>query len=66
MVDRRGVGLDVRAASGDVCSLAYDIVATPETCDAIRAATGVGTEMVRDMHLEVFNGSALDLSGVPR
>ncbi|MGI5289891.1 TniQ family protein [Nonomuraea polychroma] len=57
------LGLDVRA-SGDVRSLAYGVVTTPETCRAIEAATGVSSETVREMHLEVFDGSVLDLAGV--
>jgi hypothetical protein len=57
------LGLDVRASS-DVRSLAYGIVATPETCRAIEAATGVSAEIVRGMHLEMFDGSAVDLAGV--
>ncbi|WP_455432933.1 TniQ family protein [Streptosporangium soli] len=55
--------LDLRPVSGDVRSLAYGVVATTEVCEAISAATGVGAEVVRDMHLGVFNGSALDLAG---
>ncbi|MEU4835781.1 TniQ family protein [Streptosporangium sp. NPDC023615] len=58
------LGLDLRPVSGDVRSLAYGVVATTEVCEAISAATGVGAEGVRDMHLGVFNGSALDLTGV--
>ncbi|WP_344750247.1 hypothetical protein, partial [Streptosporangium vulgare] len=58
------LGLDVRASS-DVRSLAYGIVATPKMCRAIEAATGVSAEIVRGMHLEVFDGSAVDLAGVP-
>ncbi|WP_433518806.1 TniQ family protein [Nonomuraea sp. CA-143628] len=61
MVDASG--LDVRA-SGDVHSLAYGIVATPETYRAIEAATGMSSEIIRVMHLEVFDGSVLDLAGV--
>ncbi|MGV9386360.1 TniQ family protein [Nonomuraea sp. NPDC003707] len=57
------LGLDVRASS-DVRSLAYGVVTTPETCRAIEAATGVSSEVVRGMHLEVFDGSVLDLAGV--
>ncbi|MCA2228772.1 TniQ family protein [Nonomuraea aurantiaca] len=57
------LGLDVRA-SGDVRSLAYGVVATPETYRAIEAATGVSAETVRGMHLEMFDGSVLDLGGV--
>ncbi|MEV1177017.1 TniQ family protein, partial [Nonomuraea sp. NPDC049784] len=57
------LGLDVRAAS-DVRSLAYGVVTTPETRRAIEAATGVSSEVVRGMHLEVFDGSAVDLTGV--
>ncbi|MGW5680509.1 TniQ family protein [Nonomuraea sp. NPDC003754] len=57
------LGLDVHAAS-DVRSLAYGVVTTPETCRAIEAATGVGSEVVHGMHLEMFNGSVLDLAGV--
>ncbi|TMR88173.1 TniQ family protein [Nonomuraea basaltis] len=58
------LGLDVRAVSGDVRSLAYGIVATPEVHLAIAAVTGVGAETVRELHLDVFNGSAVDLAGV--
>ncbi|MBF8188781.1 TniQ family protein [Nonomuraea sp. K274] len=57
------LGLDVRA-SGEVRSLAYGVVVTPETCRAIWAATGVSAEVVRGMHLEVFDGSAVELAGV--
>ncbi|TDC05080.1 hypothetical protein E1267_20635 [Nonomuraea longispora] len=57
------LGLDVRTSS-DVRSLAYGVVATPERCRAIEAATGVRAEIVRGMHLEVFDGSAVNLSGV--
>src|SRR5262245_35817636 len=57
------LGLDVRASS-DVRSLAYGVVVTSETCRAIRAATGVSAEVVRGMHLEVFDGAAVDLAGV--
>ncbi|MFD0479953.1 TniQ family protein [Nonomuraea thailandensis] len=57
------LGLDV-ATSSDVRSLAYGVVAMPETCRAIEAATGVSSEVVRGMHLEVFDGSVLDLAGV--
>ncbi|MFI6791755.1 hypothetical protein ACIBG4_30945 [Nonomuraea sp. NPDC050383] len=39
------LGLDVRATSGDVRSLAYGIVAAPEMCQVIRAAAGVGAWM---------------------
>jgi hypothetical protein len=59
------LGLDV-GASSDVRSLAYGILATPETCRAIEAATGVSAETVRGMHLEVFDGSAVDLAGIRR
>ncbi|MFI6785691.1 TniQ family protein [Nonomuraea sp. NPDC050383] len=58
------LGLDLRSVSGDVRSLAYGVVATAEMCEAISAATGVDTEVVRDMHLGVFSGSAVDLTGV--
>jgi hypothetical protein len=58
------LGVDLRSVSGDVRSLAYGIVATAEVCEAVSAATGVGAEVVRDMHLGVFNGSALGLAGV--
>ncbi|MER6174263.1 TniQ family protein [Streptosporangium sp. NPDC001681] len=54
------LGLDERAEAGDIRSLVYGIVATLEMCQAIRAATGVGAEIVRD----IFNGSAVDLAGV--
>ncbi|MEV1002684.1 TniQ family protein [Nonomuraea sp. NPDC050202] len=57
------LGLDIRG-SGDVRSLAYGIVTTPETRRAIEAATGVSSEVVRGMHLEVFDGSVLVLAGV--
>ncbi|GGO61913.1 hypothetical protein GCM10012289_05280 [Nonomuraea cavernae] len=57
------LGVDVRASS-DVRSLAYGVVTMPETCRAIEAATGVSSEVVRGMHLEVFDGSVLDLAGV--
>ncbi|MEV1173603.1 TniQ family protein [Nonomuraea sp. NPDC049784] len=57
------LGLDVRASS-DVRALAYGVVTTPETCRAIEAATGVSAEIVRGMHLEMFDGSAVDLAGV--
>ncbi|MFI7707838.1 TniQ family protein [Nonomuraea sp. NPDC049480] len=57
------LGLDVRASS-EVRSLAYGVVVTPETCKAIGAATGVSSEIVRGMHLEMFDGSAVDLAGV--
>ncbi|MFF3437542.1 TniQ family protein [Streptosporangium sp. NPDC002721] len=58
------LGLDVRGLSGDVRSLAYGVVATPEMCEGVRAATGIGAEIVRAMHLEVFSGSAVDPAGV--
>jgi hypothetical protein len=57
------LGLDVRR-SGDVRSLAYGVVTMPEKCRAVEAATGVSSEIVRDMHVAVFNGSAVDLTGV--
>ncbi|MGP4102425.1 TniQ family protein [Nonomuraea sp. KM90] len=57
------LGLDVHASS-DVRSLAYGVVATPKTYRAIEAATGVSSETVRGMHLEMFDGSVLDLAGV--
>jgi hypothetical protein len=57
------LGLDV-GASSDVRSLAYSVVTMPETRRAIEAATGVSSETVREMHLEMFDGSALDLAGV--
>jgi len=57
------LGLDVRASS-DVRSLAYGVVTMPEMCRAIEAATGVSSETVRGMHLEMFDGSVLDLAGV--
>ncbi|MEV4074452.1 TniQ family protein [Nonomuraea fuscirosea] len=57
------LGLNVRASS-DVRSLAYGVVTIPETRRAIEAATGVSSEVVRGMHLEVFDGSVLDLAGV--
>lgn len=56
-------GLDVRASS-DVRSLAYGVVTTPEACRAIAAATGLSSEIVRGMHLEMFDGSAVDLASV--
>jgi hypothetical protein len=55
--------LDV-ATSSEVRSLAYGVVAPPETCRAIEAATGVSAEVVRGMHLEMFDGSVLNLAGV--
>jgi hypothetical protein len=58
------LGLDVRGTSGDVRTLAYGIVATAEMCEAVEAATGVGAEIVQAMHLDVFNGTAVDLAGV--
>ncbi|TMR87887.1 TniQ family protein [Nonomuraea basaltis] len=58
------LGLDVCGTSGDVRTLAYGIVATAEMCEAVEAATGVGAEIVQAMHLEVFNGTAVDLTGV--
>jgi hypothetical protein len=57
------LGSDVRASS-EARSLAYGIVTTPEMCRAIEAATGVSSEVVRGMHLEMFDGSVLDLAGV--
>ncbi|WP_428834519.1 TniQ family protein [Nonomuraea maheshkhaliensis] len=57
------LGLNVRASS-DVRSLAYGVVTRPEMRRAIEAATGVSSEVVRGMHLEVFDGSVLDLAGV--
>ncbi|MFF4621958.1 TniQ family protein [Nonomuraea jabiensis] len=57
------LGLDVRASS-DVRSLAYGVVTTPEACGAIEAATGLSSEVVRGMHLEMFDRSAVDLAGV--
>ncbi|WP_186403765.1 TniQ family protein [[Actinomadura] parvosata] len=57
------LGLDVSVAS-DVRSLAYGVLTTPEMCGAVEAATGVSSEVVRGMHLEVFDGSVLDLAGV--
>ncbi|MFB9630284.1 TniQ family protein [Nonomuraea helvata] len=57
------LGLDVHAAS-DVRSLANGVVTKPETRRAVEAATGVSSETVRGMHLEVFDGSVLDLAGV--
>lgn len=56
-------GLGVRTSS-DVRSLAYGVVTMPEMCRTIEAATGVSSEIVRGMHLEMFDGSALDLAGV--
>ncbi|MEU0477830.1 TniQ family protein [Streptosporangium sp. NPDC006013] len=58
------LGLDVRAKAGDVRSLAYGVVANPETYEAIKSATGVDAKIVRGMHLEVFDGSAVNLAGV--
>lgn len=57
------LGLDART-SGDVRSLAYGVVTTPETCRAIEAAIGVSPKVVLGMHLEMSDGSAVDLSGV--
>jgi hypothetical protein len=61
--DDRALGLDVPASS-DVRSLAYGVVATLETCKAIETATGVSSEIVHGMHLEMFDGSVLNLAGV--
>ncbi|MEU6721178.1 TniQ family protein [Nonomuraea sp. NPDC046802] len=61
MVEALGLGV---AASSDVRSLAYGVVTTPETCTAIEATTGVSSEVVHGMHLEAFDGSVLDLTGV--
>lgn len=44
--------------------LAFGIVSTPVGRAAIEAATGVGAEVVRAMHLEAFDGTALDLRDV--
>ncbi|MFB4268517.1 TniQ family protein [Nonomuraea sp. GTA35] len=44
--------------------LAYGVVTMPETCRAVEAATGVYSGTAREMHLEMFDGSVLDLTGV--
>ncbi|MEV5502082.1 TniQ family protein [Nonomuraea fuscirosea] len=50
--------------SGEVRSLACGVVTMPETCRAVEVATGLSSEVVRGMHLEVFDGSVLDPAGV--
>jgi len=44
--------------------MAFGVVSTPAARSAIEAATGVGAEAVRAMHLEVFDGTALALGDV--
>ncbi|MFF3444664.1 methyltransferase domain-containing protein [Streptosporangium sp. NPDC002721] len=50
------LGLDVRAKAGDVRSLAYGVVANPETYKAIRSATGVDANV-----LDLGSGGGIDV-----